>query len=124
MNPLELEVAGLAEAQARLVRLAEEVAASGGLRAVMAKGTLRAHAYSTKIVHVISGRLKNSLFPRVQVQGNQVYGVVGTNVAYAPIEEARGGTHAFFGRTVKEDGQGLVEMMEADLKAAARRANG
>ena len=127
MSELEIEIRGLREAQARLERLLEEVSAQGGLEGIVAKGTLRAHRYTVGITHVWherGGRLKNSHFPRVQTAGNQVYGTVGTNVVYAPIEHARGGAHSFYARTVAEEGAAIVAMMEHDIERAAQAANG
>lgn len=127
MSEIEIEIRGLRETQARLERLLEEVSAQGNLEGIVAKGTLRAHRYAvgiTHVWHIHGGRLKNSHFPRVQVAGNQVYGVIGTNVVYAPIEHNRGGSHAFYARTVAEDGAGIVAMMEHDIAQAAQRANG
>ncbi len=127
VSDIEIEIKGLRETQARMGRLLEDLSAQGGLEAIVAKGTLRAHRYAvgiTHVWHIHGGRLKNSHFPRVQAAGNQVYGVVGTNVVYAPIEHNRGGTHAFYERTAAEDGAGIVAMMEHDIAQAAQRANG
>ena len=121
---VEAEIKGLEETQERMATLLQEISAGGGLEAIIAKATLRAHRYATMIVHVDTGRLKNSLFPRVSTRGNDVYGIVGTNVVYAPIEEGRGGEHAFFGRTVDEDGPAIVEQVRRDVKRAAQRAGG
>ena len=121
---IDIEIKGLAETQARMERLLEEISAQGGLEAIVAKGTLRAHRYAVGITHVISGRLKNSHFPQVTATANQVYGTIGTNVAYAMIEHNRGGDHAFYERTVSEDGAGITAMMENDIAAAVQRANG
>jgi hypothetical protein len=124
VSDIEIEIKGLRETQARMERLLEDLSAQGGLEAIVAKGTLRAHRYAVGITHVVTGRLKNSHFPRVQAAGNQVYGTIGTNVAYAMIEHNRGGTHAFYARTVREDGAGIVAMMEQDIADAIARANG
>lgn len=122
-DDLRVELDGLQETQQNLVVLLEEVGAGGGLQAIIARATLRAHRYASTIVHVLTGRLKNSLFPRVFSKGNQAYGVIGTNVVYAPVEHARGGSHAFFQRTVDEDGQGIVGQVRDDVAQAARRAD-
>lgn len=114
-DALQVELDGLKETQDALVIALHNVSAQGGLREVVAKGTLRAHAYASKIVHVDTGRLKNSLFPIVEGSGNDVFGVVGTNVAYAPYEHERGGKHAFFARTETEDGPAIIAMMQNDL---------
>jgi len=119
---IDVEIQGLAETQARLERLLTDVDPGDGLRAVFAGMTLRAHRYATGITHVITGRLKNSHFPRVRVRGNEIYGVVGTNVAYAKAEHDRGGSHAFYDRVVAEDGPGIVAQAEADIAGMVRRA--
>lgn len=121
---IEADIRGLKETQERMAALLQEISAGGGLEAIMARATLRAHRYATMIVHVDTGRLKNSLFPRVSVKGNDVYGIVGTNVVYAPFEEGRGGDHAFFGRTMEEEGPAIVDQVRQDVKKAARRAGG
>lgn len=118
---IELEIQGLEQAQARLGRLLEDVGPQG-LEGIMAKATLRAHRYASIVVHVDTGRLKNSLFPRTHRRGNEVYGVVGTNVVYAPVEHGRGGEHAFFQRTINEDGPGITAMVEREIAMAAQRA--
>jgi phage gpG-like protein len=84
---------------------------------------LRAHRYAVGITHVDTGRLKNSHFPSVQAAGNQVYGVVGTNVYYAIYEHNRGGEHAFYKRTAKEEGPAIVAEMEAGIEGIIREAN-
>jgi len=121
---VKAEIKGLKETQERMAALLQEISAGGGLEAIIAKATLRAHRYATMIVHVDTGRLKNSLFPRVSAQGNDVYGIVGTNVVYAPFEHGRGGDHAFFDRTVDEEGSAIVEQVRRDVKRAAQRAGG
>jgi phage gpG-like protein len=65
---------------------------------------LQLQRYALGIVHVDTGRLKNSIFTELESRGNDLLGYVATNVEYAPFEEFRGGGHAFFGRTVKEEG--------------------
>lgn len=119
---IESDLQGLQEAQSRLARLVQRVGAGSGLRAIIARAVLRAHRYTTMIVHVDTGRLKNSLFPRVTMQSNQAYGVVGTNVMYAPYEHDRGGSHAFFERTVQEDGPAIVRQVEDDIRREVDRA--
>lgn len=121
---LYLELRGLRETQDRLEKNLGAVASADGLEAIWAKATLRAHRYANMVVHVQTGRLKNSLFPRVQRRMNGIYGVIGTNVWYAPIEHDRGGSHSFFERTVTEDGPGIVQMVERDMADVAKRAGG
>jgi phage gpG-like protein len=119
---LDGEIKGLEATQRRLARLVQETSANDGLLGIVAKATLRAHRYATQIVHVLTARLKNSLFPRTSTRRNQAYGVVGTNVVYARVEHERGGNHAYFRRTIDEEGPGIVAMWERDVAAMARRA--
>jgi len=120
---LEAEIKGLKETQARLERALEQLSAGGGIEALVARATLRAHRYATMITHVDTGRLKNSHFPAVQSRLNEVYGVVGNNTEYAAIEAARGGDHDFYGRTEKEEGPKIVKDVQDEVARIAREAN-
>ncbi len=104
---MEADVRGLREAQQGLQQLQANTSPDGMRgRVQLAIGQL--HRYASAIVHVLTGRLKNSLFMDIETAGNDVIGYVATNVEYAPIEDARGGDHAFFGRTVAEEGPRVV----------------
>lgn len=104
---MEADVRGLREAQQGLQQLQANTSPDGMRgRVQLAIGQL--HRYASVIVHVLTGRLKNSLFMDIETAGNDVIGYVATNVDYAPIEDARGGDHAFFGRTVAEEGPRVV----------------
>lgn len=104
---MEADVRGLREAQQGLQQLQANTSPDGMRgRVQLAIGQL--HRYASAIVHVLTGRLKNSLFMDIETAGNDVIGYVATNVNYAPIEDARGGDHAFFGRTVAEEGPRIV----------------
>ncbi len=114
-DDLRLELEGLEETQRVLREAAEAVSADGGLEGVIAKGMLRAWRYAVAIVHVLTGRLKNSLHGRVHRRGNDVYGLIYSNVIYARREHELGGEHAYFQRTIDEEGPAIVEMMQNDL---------
>lgn len=115
-NPMTVSVEGLGEIQAELQRLAVATStdASGGLRNSMNLALLQLQRYALGIVHVDTGRLKNSIFTEIDGQGNDLLGHIATNVEYAPFEEYRKGVkggyggHAFFGRTVREEGPNVV----------------
>lgn len=117
---MQIQIKNLAETQAYFVRLLSETSGRG-LEDLISKATARAHRYTTMIVHVDTGRLKNSLFPRTHGRGNFAYGIVGTNVAYAPYEHDRGGSHAFFERTVDEEGPAIIRQFDDDLAREVRR---
>ncbi len=121
---IDLEIKGLAETQARLKQLLQDTSERGGMEAVISKATFRAERYAAMVTHVLTGRLKNSLFPRIHTGLNEVYGVIGTNVVYAMVEHERGGEHAFFQRTVDEEGPAIQQMMESDIARYVERAGG
>jgi len=102
---LELEVRGLKETQDAARAVVQALQPDGAAGAAIQFSVLGLHRYMTTIVHVDTGRLKNSLFP--QVDG--LTGMVITNVNYAPYEEARGGEHAFMTRTEDEQGKQIAE---------------
>jgi len=108
---MTVSVDGLGELQAELQRVSLAVATGpgGGVRNGLLLTLLQLQRYALGIVHVDTGRLKNSIFTDLESQGNDLIGHVATNVEYAPFEEGRGGGHAFFARTVKEEGPNVVE---------------
>ena len=120
---LDAEIKGLKETVARLRKAISDLSFDGELGALVARATLRAHRYATKITHVKTGRLKNSHFPAVTVTSNEVFGVIGNNVAYAAIEAERGGEHDFYGRTEKEEGPKIVKEIIREVNRIAREAN-
>lgn len=89
--------------QAELARLAQEVKPEG-VRATLTLAVGMLHRYGTGIVHVDTGRLKNSLFWDVEVGQRRASAIWGTNVQYGIYENARGGDHAFVDRTRREEG--------------------
>ena len=55
----------------------------------MRKATLVVTADARRRVPVVTGRLRASIVPEVEVHGHSVEGIVGSKVAYAPHVEAR-----------------------------------
>lgn len=102
-------IRGLGEAQTELERLRLAVSPDDGLQRQLLVALGQLQRYALGIVHVDTGRLKNSIFTDLEMGGGQLVGYVATNVDYAPAEEARGGSHAFFARTVREEGPRAVE---------------
>lgn len=102
---IDIEVRGLKEFQDRAAAVVQALQPDSNAGAAVQFAVLGLHRYMTTIVHVDTGRLKNSLFP--QVDG--LTGAVITNVNYAPYEEERGGEHAFMERTDKEQGKQIAD---------------
>lgn len=89
--------------QRELARLQQEVSPAG-VEATLTLAIGQLHRYGSAIVHVDTGRLKNSLFWKVNSGERRASALWGTNVAYSIFENARGGDHEFVGRTAREEG--------------------
>lgn len=96
--------------QAELERLLHEVNPEGGLEDTMILAVGMLHRYAAGIVHVDTGRLKNSLHFQTQRLQRSVIGSMGTNLNYSIYENARGGSHAFMDRTVREEGRRVIDL--------------
>jgi hypothetical protein len=95
---MQLEARNLKQVQNRMLRAARELEPGNAATEAIQFVTLGMHRYMTIIVHVRTGRLKNSLFPEIKGTRGRIF----TNVNYAPFEESRGGPHAFMERTAKQ----------------------
>ncbi len=102
-DEIKIEARNLAKVQRAMTRTIQALEPKGTQGAV-AFATLGLHRFMTALVHVLTGRLKNSLFPEV----TETQGRIFTNVNYAPYEEARGGEHAFMTRTETEGAPGIA----------------
>lgn len=105
----------LAALQEELARLQNEVDPQGGLEDTTTLAIGMIHRYGAGIVHVDTGRLKNSLFWRVQGNARRVSAVWGTNVSYSIFENARGGDHAFVDRTAREEVPNVARLFGARI---------
>lgn len=115
------DIGDLEELQAELQRLLFEVSPQRGLRDTMRLAIGMLHRYATGIVHVDKGRLKNSIFWNLESPaGNDLIGHVATNVSYSIIEERRGGSHAFFARTVREEGPHVNDLFGVRIMGPGR----
>ena len=117
-----MNVQGLQDAQEALRRLERYVSAQDGFQRVIGDAAIRAHRYAVSITHVDTGALKSA--HRVQFARNraEIYIDPGARneygeqpAQYGQIEHDRGGSHAFYRRTVDEAGPGILRQMEADI---------
>lgn len=124
-NAFGISVENLEEIQGKMRDAVSELRGPG-VEGAVAFATLRLHRHMTGIVHVDTGRLKNSLYPQVRRDplSGETVGRIFTNVLYAPYEEARGGGHAFMDRTRREDGPAALEQLRARILRAMNSAYG
>lgn len=109
---VDLSITGIQEAQRANLRAIAALKPDGALGAAIRFATVAAQRYASTITHIDTGSLKAS--HRVEMRG--LSGVVSIDpgavnprsrarpAEYGAYEEARGGSHAFYGRTVKEAG--------------------
>lgn len=112
---IRADVAELQRYQAELQRLLREVDPQAGLGETMKLAVGMLHRKATGVVHVDTGRLKNSLFWDVGRSGRSAVGLVGTNVMYSIFEERRGGSHAFMDRTQREEGPAVERLFHVRI---------
>lgn len=125
---LKIEIEGLKEAQAANVRRIQALKPSGKLGGVVRDALVWAHRYLVSITHVDTGAYQAS--QRVEVEGAEGRLFVDPNarnprsktppVEYSVYEEARGGGHAAYARTVRHAETVLlrqgVEILRSELK--------
>lgn len=112
-------IEGLQELQAANAKMIAALKPTGAMGKVVQHVTAAFHRYAISITHVDTGALRAS--ERMTVEfGGSARGVVfvdGNNRNphgmlvddYAGIEEARGGSHGYFGRTVRERGPSALK---------------
>ena len=116
---VDMTIRGIQEAQRWNVRAIAALRPSGALGWAIVWGTAAAHRYAVSITHVDTGALRAS--QRMAVSGAQgrIYLDASARnprtgqrtAAYGPVEEARGGSHAFYRRTVAEAGDAIAKGM-------------
>ncbi|MFZ1755033.1 MAG: hypothetical protein WBO46_14970 [Caldilineaceae bacterium] len=119
---MEAKIRGIPETQKTIRDMDDAVRGDRGMQRTLSLALLQLHRYATGIVHVDTGRLKNSLFwslERSSAAG--ATGIVATNVSYALAEHSRGGGHAFFARTVREEGKHVNSMVAANMQRSLSR---
>lgn len=107
---MKMTIQGLQEAQQANIKVIAAVKPSGGLGRAVQYGTIEAHRIAVSLTHVQTGALRAS--QRMQVISAR--GIVFIDpsavnprhkarpAVYGPVEEARGGEHAFYARTVDQ----------------------
>jgi hypothetical protein len=116
---VDMTIKGIQEAQRWNVRAIAALRTGGALGRAIQWGTAAAHRYAVSITHVDTGALRAS--HRMAVSGAQgkIYLDASARnprsgqrtAVYGPAEEARGGEHAFYRRTVAEAGSKIGQEM-------------
>ena len=83
---IDAEVIGLKETQAEMERIAAELHGAPVVQAIR-DSTLLVQRDAKIAAPVDTGRLRASIMPEIRTPGNDVEGVVGSNVFYAPFME-------------------------------------
>lgn len=86
MSAFGITVTGLKEAQAKLHQISTEMHGRPMVQA-MEQATLLVTRSAKILSPVDTGRLRASITPEVRPQDNNIIGVVGSNVEYAPYQE-------------------------------------
>lgn len=108
----DVEIVG-AEAAIRELERLRATASPAGMRKTIRLATGLLHRTASAIVPVDTGRLKNSLFQDVIGRGNNIVGLVGTNVEYSIFVEQR--VH-FMQRTVEREASAVRSLFVEALR--------
>lgn len=109
---IKLTITGIQELQAWNIRAIAAMKPKGAFGQAIIWGTTEAHRYAVSITHVDTGALRAShrmaiegLQGRIYIDPNTRNPRTGESPAeYGMEEHARGGSHAFYGRTIEEAG--------------------
>lgn len=118
-----VQIYGIQRAQAGILRAANAARVDGGLRSAVKGATVTAHRYAVSITHVDTGALKNAHAIDVRGDRGQIYISPSARrsdgrhpAQYGPHEHARGGSHAFYERTVREAGRMIGDAAMRELR--------
>lgn len=127
---MKLTIKGIQEAQAANNRALAAVRPRGGLGRAVQHGIAAAHRYAVTITHVDTGALRashrtafeehpHSALGRMFIDPSSVNPRGQMPAEYGVVEEARGGSHQFYGRTLTEAGPRIAaEMAEIVMREA------
>ena len=92
-EPFSVDVKGMKETQAKVEQTVRDIRGTPMLNAFRS-ATLLVQRDAKRLSPVDSGRLRASIMPEVRTEGNNIMGVVGSKVIYAPYMEFGTGTPA------------------------------
>jgi len=110
-----VQIEGIQAAQAAVNRVVASTRPAGALGAAVQEATVRLHRYAVGVTHVDTGALRGSHTMRITRTRGEIYispnarHATGKRPAeYGVYEHRRGGSHAFYARTVAEHGQAAL----------------
>lgn len=112
MTQIRTEIQGLQDAQDAMLRGVLALRPEGALGEAVKATAIRLHRYASAITHVDTGALRLSHTIRLAKGQAEIFinpaarnPRGGRPAVYGPYEHARGGTHAFYRRTVTDRGR-------------------
>jgi hypothetical protein len=127
---IDVTIKGVQEAQQRNQRVIAELKPAGAMGRAVQYATATLQRYAIGITHVDTGSLRAS--HRMSISGTRgtIYIDPGSTnprsgnkpSIYGLVEHARGGSHAFYGRTIAEAGPQAVKQASDMIKVAVERA--
>lgn len=122
-----MSIYGIQQTQANLNRIAAANRPNGVVAAAVEGATQAAHRYAVYVTHVDTGALKGAHRYTVRGKRGEVYinpSAVRSDgrrpAQYGPYEHARGGSHAFYARTVTEGLNSIRQGAEAAVRRYLR----
>lgn len=121
---VKLTITGIQEAQAKNNRVIASLRPDGALGRAVQYGTTAAHRYAVGVTHVDTGSLHAS--HRMEITGLRGRVYIDPSArnprsrqrteTYGPYEHERGGEHAFYQRTINEQGPSIEQAMMGLVK--------
>jgi len=118
-------------AQGAIMLAFNELQPGGALETELHRMTQHLYKWMLAHVHVVTGRLRASLYPLINFDSVDMWSAIGTNLSYAGVEAAREGVksrghppyggHDFLGRTVVEAGPAAMQALLLNLARAMTR---
>lgn len=145
MSFLKVDVVGLQRLQAAHLQMMIAINPKGGLGKAVKEATLLLFRYSVTITHVLTGSLqashttnfgagslvtsrffggtiRNEAVGHITINPRSRNPVTGEKpVEYGPVEHDKGGSHAFYERTVRESGSAALTMAHRVMMGALPR---
>jgi len=125
---MSARIRGIQEAQDGMLRTAAAFRPNGAFGDAVKEATIYLHRYAVSITHVDSGALRAShhielrgRMGAIYISPSAVRSDGGRPSVYGPYEHARGGSHAFYARTLAEAGQRAAQAGFVRLRGALPR---